>query len=95
MLRTAQRYATDYKTLRYGLHNATLRTTQRYAMDYTTLRYGLHNATLRTAQRYVTDYTTLRLPDGVLKTIVSALVISRVRHCLTVYGNGPQKNDRL
>ena len=36
------------------------------------------------------------LPDGVLKTIVTALVISRVRYCLTVYGNGPQKNfDRL
>lgn len=36
------------------------------------------------------------LPDGVLKTIVTALVISRVQYCLPVYGNGPQKNlDRL
>ena len=36
------------------------------------------------------------LPDGVLKTIVTALVISRVRYCLTVYINGTQKNfDRL
>ena len=36
------------------------------------------------------------LPDGVLRTIVSALVVSRVRYCLTVYGNGSQKNfDRL
>ena len=36
------------------------------------------------------------LPDGVLKTIVTALVISRVQYCLTVYGNGSQKNfDRL
>ena len=29
--------------------------------------------------------------DGVLKTIVTALVISRVQYCLTVYGNGSQK----
>ena len=36
------------------------------------------------------------LPDGILKTIVTALVISRVQYCLTVYGNGSQKNfDRL
>ena len=36
------------------------------------------------------------LPDGVLKTIVTALVISRVQYSLTVYGNGSQKNfDRL
>ena len=36
------------------------------------------------------------LPDGVLKTIVTALVISRVQYCLSVYGNGSQKNlDRL
>ncbi|KAF0310970.1 Histone acetyltransferase KAT7 [Amphibalanus amphitrite] len=27
------------------------------------------------------------LPDGILKTIVTALVISRVQYCLTVYGN--------
>ena len=36
------------------------------------------------------------LPDGVLKTIVTTLVISRVQYFLTVYGNGSQKNfDRL
>ena len=36
------------------------------------------------------------LPDGVIKTIVTALVISRVQYCLTVYGNGTKKNfDRL
>ena len=33
------------------------------------------------------------LPDGVLKTIVTALVISRVQYCLTVYGNGSQKTS--
>ena len=36
------------------------------------------------------------LPDGILKTIVTALVISHVQYCLSVYGNGSQKNfDRL
>ena len=36
------------------------------------------------------------LPDGVIKTLVTALVISRVQYCLSVYGNGTQKNfDRL
>ena len=36
------------------------------------------------------------LPDGILKTIVTALVISRVQYCLTIYGNGSQQNfDRL
>ena len=36
------------------------------------------------------------LPDGVIQMLVTALVISRVRYCLTVYGNGTQKNfDRL
>lgn len=36
------------------------------------------------------------LPDGILKTIVTALVLSRVQYCISVYGNGPQKNlDRL
>ena len=32
------------------------------------------------------------LPDGVIKTIVTALVISRVNYCLSVYGNGTKKN---
>ena len=36
------------------------------------------------------------LPETVLSTIVSALVLSHVRYCLTVYGNGTAKNlDRL
>ena len=36
------------------------------------------------------------LPDGVIKTLVTALVLSQVRYCLTVYGNGTQKNfDRI
>ena len=35
------------------------------------------------------------LPDGVLKTIVTALVISRVQYCLTVYGNGPPNKFQL
>ena len=36
------------------------------------------------------------LPDGILKTIVTSLVISRVQYCLAVYGNGSKKNlDRL
>ena len=34
------------------------------------------------------------LPDGVLKTIVTALVISRIQYCFTVYGNGSQKKLR-
>ena len=32
------------------------------------------------------------LPEGVITTLVSALVLSQVRYCLTVYGNGSQKN---
>ena len=36
------------------------------------------------------------LPDGVIKVLVSALVLTRIRYCLAVYGNGTQKNfDRL
>ena len=36
------------------------------------------------------------LPDGVIKILVTTLVISRINYCLTVYGNGTQKNfDRL
>ena len=36
------------------------------------------------------------LPDGVISTLVSALVLSQVRYCLSVYGNGSQKNlDKL
>ena len=33
-----------------------------------------------------------QLPDGVIATLVSALVLSHVRYCLSVYGNGSQKN---
>ena len=32
------------------------------------------------------------LPDGVIKTLVSALVLSQVRYCISVFGNGTQKN---
>ena len=36
------------------------------------------------------------LPDGVIKTLVVALVMSRIQYCLSVFGNGSQKNfDRL
>ena len=36
------------------------------------------------------------LPDGVIKTLVVALVMSRIQYCLVVFGNGTQKNfDRL
>ncbi|KAF0288234.1 hypothetical protein FJT64_013386 [Amphibalanus amphitrite] len=36
------------------------------------------------------------LPDGVIKVLVTALVLSRIGYCLSVYGNGTQKNlDRL
>ena len=36
------------------------------------------------------------LPDGVIKTIVTALILSRIRYCLPVFGNGTMKNfDRL
>ena len=36
------------------------------------------------------------LPDGVIKILVTALVLSRVNYCLSVYGNGTQKNfDRI
>ena len=36
------------------------------------------------------------LPDGVIKILVTTLVISRINYCLAVYGNGTQKNfDRL
>ena len=32
------------------------------------------------------------IPDGVIKTLVMAFVLSRVQYCLTVYGNGTKKN---
>ena len=32
------------------------------------------------------------LPSGVITTLVSALVLSQVRYCLSVYGNGTKKN---
>ena len=32
------------------------------------------------------------LPDGVIKTLVMALVMTRVQYCLPVYGNGTKKN---
>ena len=32
------------------------------------------------------------LPDGVIKTIVTALVISQVNNCLSIYGNGTKRN---
>ena len=36
------------------------------------------------------------IPDGIIKTLVISLVMSRVQYCLTVYGNGSQKNfDRI
>ena len=36
------------------------------------------------------------LPDGVTKTLVVALVMSRIKYCLPVFGNGTLKNfDRL
>ena len=36
------------------------------------------------------------LPESVLSTLVSALVLSHVRYCITVYGNGTAKNlDRI
>ena len=36
------------------------------------------------------------LPDGVIKVLVTALVLTRIRYCLTVYGNSIQRNfDRL
>ena len=36
------------------------------------------------------------LPEFVLSTLVSALVLSHVRYCITVYGNGTAKNlDRI
>ena len=36
------------------------------------------------------------LPDGIVSLLVTALVISRIQYCLTVYGNGSQKNfDRI
>ena len=34
------------------------------------------------------------LPDGVITTLVSALVLSQVRYCLSVYGNGSRKNHK-
>ena len=33
------------------------------------------------------------LPDGILKTIVTALIISQIRYCYTVYGNGSKKTS--
>ena len=36
------------------------------------------------------------LPDGVIRTLVTALVLARINYCLSVYGNSTQKNfDRL
>ena len=36
------------------------------------------------------------LPDGVIRILVTSLVLSRISYCLSVYGNGTQKNfDRL
>ena len=36
------------------------------------------------------------LPDGVIKTLVAALVLTRINYCLAVYGNGTRKNfDRI
>ena len=36
------------------------------------------------------------LPDGITRMLVTALVVSRIRYCLSGYGNGsPQKIDRL
>ena len=36
------------------------------------------------------------LPDGIIRMLVTALVVSRIQYCLSVYGNGSQKNfDRL
>ena len=32
------------------------------------------------------------LPDGVISMLVTSLVVSRIRYCLTVYGSGSQKN---
>ena len=32
------------------------------------------------------------IPDGIIKTLVMALVMSRIQYCLTVYGNGTKKN---
>ena len=34
------------------------------------------------------------LPDGVIKVLVTALVLSRIGYCLSVYGNGTQKKLR-
>ena len=33
-----------------------------------------------------------RLPPGVITTLVTALVLSQVRYCISVYGNGTKKN---
>ena len=32
------------------------------------------------------------IPDGIIKTLVMALVMSRIQYCLTVYGNGTKNN---
>ena len=32
------------------------------------------------------------LPNGVIKTLVMALVMTRIQYCLPVYGNGSKKN---
>ena len=50
------------------------------------------------ADRMLTGLAHLRhhLPESVLSTLVSALVLSHVRYCITVYGNGTAKNlDRI
>ena len=33
-----------------------------------------------------------RLPSSVISVLVSALVVSQIRYCITVYGNGSNKN---
>ena len=32
------------------------------------------------------------LPDGIITSLVTALVLSRVRYCLSLYGSGSKKN---
>ena len=36
------------------------------------------------------------IPDGIITTLVTALVLSHIRYCISVYGNGTKKNmDRI
>ena len=32
------------------------------------------------------------LPNSVVRTLVTSLVVSQIRYCISVYGNGPKKN---